>query len=34
VDAFIKADALGEEADWVLPQETVENGHLADLHQR
>jgi hypothetical protein len=31
VDALVETDALGEKADGVLPQDTVEDGHLTDL---
>lgn len=31
VDALVEPDALQEETYWVLPEETVEEGDLADL---
>lgn len=30
-DGVAEADALGEESDWVLFEDEVENGHLANL---
>jgi hypothetical protein len=34
MDALVQADALGEEANGILPQETVKDGDLADLKRR
>ena len=34
VDALVQADALGEEADGVLPEKTVEDRNLTDLKTR
>ena len=31
VNALVETDTLGEEADWILPKEAIEDGHLADL---
>lgn len=34
VDTLVQADALGEEADGVLPEKTVEDRNLTDLRTR